>query len=60
MEYPVALSGSDGCHNLFVIIIDLSHIQMDAVILLHLPGGILNHGQRPKSQKIHFQKPKFL
>ena len=49
LEDTLGLSRPDGIQDLLVIIINVVHIQMDAVVFLHLPDCVADHSKGPET-----------
>ena len=54
LKYTIRTTGAEGIQNLFIIIINLLHIQSHSCILLDQLYCILDHSQSTKSQEVHF------
>ena len=54
LKYTIRTTGAKGIQNLFIIIINLLHIQSHSCILLDQLYCILDHSQSTKSQEVHF------
>ena len=59
LKYTIGTTGAKGIQNLFIIIIDLLHVQSHPCIFLDQLYCILDHSQGTKSQEVHFQQSQF-
>ena len=60
LEHTFCPACSDRIQYLFILIINVKHIQLHTIIFFHQTTGILNHSKGTESQKVHLQKPQFL
>ena len=60
LEHTICLTGSDIRKYLFVVIVNLIHIQFFSGGTCHIFHGILDYSQCPESEEIHLQKPQLL